>query len=183
MSMTRDQRQRLIAAIQRWTQPPTPYMAGQCLPRGLSGVPEGGGVDCVRFVDAVLQETYYGRWDALEPLPREAQDSAWHNPEIVSRVARLFFDRFDLYSVEIGRSFKPGDMLCVRSKPPPGAKPLTVAEKAVMTPHHCIIVAPDLWCWHAVPAVNVCRVGAGGVKACFDLIKVWRSRKGWDAPA
>lgn len=162
--MTPEQRAKLQRAIELWAG--TPYMAGQCRP--------GVGVDCVRYVDAILQHTY-DLW--LPALPREAQDSAWHDPAVVSRITRLLFDRHDFFTVAPGRIWQPADWLVVRSKPQG-----PVSDKARETPHHCVIVGHDRRCYHAVPNLGVVGTGIGAVLATFNIIKVWRSRKGYEEP-
>lgn len=169
MSLSLEQIQRLRAAIERWKN--TPYMAGQCLP----GTGKDGGVDCVRFGDTILQETY---GLSLPPLPREAQDSAWHDPVVVSRITRLVFERFDLFSVDLKQPLMPADWLCVRAKTT--HKPKDRAEQIEQRPHHIVIVGfPPNLAWHAVPKANVISCGIGGIRASFDIIKVWRSRFGY----
>lgn len=176
MSLTREQSHRLTTAIERWSAPctiqgkhhaTTPYVAGLCTP--------GKGVDCVRLGDSILQETYFGKWDGLEPLPREAQDAALHNIEVIARITRLLFARFDFFSVNTAGQMRAADFLVVRQKI---ANPGTT--KAERNPHHVIIVGPDhVRCWHAVPGASVVPVGIGGVRACFDVVSVWRSRHGY----
>lgn len=167
MRPTKKMLDRFKQALVEWDR--TPYMAGQCVP-GLKG-----GTDCLRFSDAILQR-FYGL--NLEPLPREAQDAALHNPEVVKKIARLVIERFDFVTIREER-FQPGDWLCVRPKVP-GEK-LTLEQMVEIRPHHCIVVGPDgRRCWHAVPKANVCWTGIGGVLAAFDIIKIWRSRKGYD---
>ena len=157
---------RLEQFIADWKD--TPYLAGQC--------ERGVGVDCLRYIDAALQ---YSTAQVLAPLPREAQDVALHNPEVVKRVARLMAGRFNMETkARLDPPYRPGEVLCVRTKTK--IKPLTREEKVLKSPHHVLIVGPTgLLCWHAMNTGNpdtskVSWVGVGGVLACYTVLQIWR---------
>lgn len=159
MSLTPEQRSRLIEACKLWLG--TPYLAGQCIPG------KEGGVDCVRLTDAILQQTY---GLSLEPLPRHAQDAAFHNKEVVQSMVRLFFERFDLFTVNNPRVFLPTDLIMTRQITN-GEMPETPSG------HHVILVtARKPVCIDAWPRIGVREIGLGGVKASFTILKVYRTR-------
>ena len=155
--------------IDEWRE--TPYLPGQCV--------KGRGVDCLRYIDKGLQAA---TGQDLDPLPREAQDAALHNPEVVFRITRLLASRFDMKTVErTDPPYRAADILAVRTKTF-GRKPLTREEKVTKSPHHVLIVGPTgLVCWHAMRTASpetskVCWLGVGGVLACYDVLQVWRSK-------
>lgn len=82
----------------------TPYAGGCCSPG------PSGGVDCVRFVDAGLQRLH---GVLLEPLPRFAQDAAFHNPETVAHMIRVLETRYPAYKRRRCSVVRPGDTLLV----------------------------------------------------------------------
>lgn len=170
MPLSYEQRRGLREGIELWDK--TPYLSGQFMPGA------GGGVDCVRYGDALLQHTYHGGWQSLPPLPREAQDAAWHDPAVVKKVIRLMCERHDLYLLDPAAPafrYQPADLLCVRQKPQKGED-----AHADREPHHVIVVGADaIWCHHAVPRTHVARVGIGGVRACFEVLRVFRSARGY----
>lgn len=151
--MTEAQRQRFLCALEAWEG--TKYMPGCCCPQT--------GVDCIRLVDALLQSTFGLN---LSPLPREAQDAAFHDPKVVVRVRRLIKDRFKSVSVRID-----GDSV--------GVLPADVIEvrcKHGKAPHHVLIVGPDgIRVYHAQSGIGVSWTGVGGVTAMFDITHIYRS--------
>lgn len=105
---------------------------------------KGRGVDCVRFVAAVLDEMQGTRTE-LEKLPR---DAAFHAREKCFTAFRLFIRQFDGYEIPEGEPVQPGDVLVVG--------PVTGG------PGHAIIVGKDGQLWHS--AGSVTRTGMG----CLD---------------
>lgn len=142
----------LERALARWDG--TPYRVGQQAP-AVDGV--GGGVDCVRFVCAVLDELL-GRRTPITTLP---QDAALHARE--SAIAAMHQIR-KLYlpnePVEDG-TVEPGDLLITA---PPGGGP-----------GHALIAGPRRWeLWHAT-GLCVHRTGLGGLRSAgWDLRYVFR---------
>lgn len=90
---------RIEKACRKWEH--TPYMAGQQTP--------GAGVDCVRFVCAVLDELY----GVTNVIPREIQDRSLHDPEGAKRITRMVRNYYpDHTDLEVGdRCVEPGDVL------------------------------------------------------------------------
>lgn len=161
MTLSREQFERLGLFIQQWEE--TPYLAGQCCPG------PSGGVDCLRYVDQGLQQT---RGVVLDPLPREAQDAAFHDRDVVVRMGLLMVRRHNLVSIRTRPPFKPADTLCVRTKTPNAVKREDLAN---LSPHHLMIVGPDgIRVWHAGPSRKVSWMGLGGVPVCYDIIQAWR---------
>lgn len=161
--MSSEQLSRLMASLVKWQA--TPYLAGQCL-AGLQG-----GVDCIRYVDAVLQDVFDKK---PEPLPVEAQDAALHNPEVVQRIARLIAVRFSMRTVDPLGIISPADIICTRTKTKSGEK-LTPEEILTKTPHHVFLAGFGPLCWHALQRVGVCSMGIGAMRSSFNVIQVWRS--------
>ena len=92
----------LGAAVKEWRG--TPYAAGCCSPG------PGGGVDCVRFVDAVLQQLHQ---TVLPPLPRFAQDAAFHNPRTVADMIGILEARYPRYRRRRWTGVLPSDIVLV----------------------------------------------------------------------
>jgi|GEM_PF-6985151 len=87
---------RFAEFLARWSG--TPYMAGQCCPSG--GHELQGGVDCLRYVDDWCQML---RRVTLAPLPRHAQDAAFHDPRIVAHTIALMLDRHGASEILVDR--------------------------------------------------------------------------------
>lgn len=156
--ITAQQTLRLQQAIARWSK--TPYVAGQFQP--------GLGIDCVRYCWGVLNEAFFETWDHGTALPREAQDAALHNTEVSKKVARLFIEKFDLYSLEPRRTPMASDILSVKAKLP-GVQ--------TVNPVHLILVGMNgIKCHHAVPGLGIADTGIGGVRASYDITHIYRSR-------
>lgn len=157
--MNIEQIKRLRASIKGWEG--TPYVAGQSFPG------KQGGVDCVRICDLILQDALDL---SLDPLPRHAQDSAFHDKEVVAQMQRLLFERFDLYSVPVDSRIEPLDLV-VCSQKIRG----TVSPKD--SGHHIILSISRNQCIDAWPGIGVRILGTGGILAGFDILKIWRSEK------
>jgi cell wall-associated NlpC family hydrolase len=158
--MRMDQTKRLKASIAGWQG--TPYVAGQSFPG------KGGGVDCVRICDLILQDAL---GLSLDPLPRHSQDSAFHDKSVVANMQRLLFERFDLYSVPVDGQIQPLDLIVCSQK-----------IKGMRTPadhegHHIVLATSSNQCIDAWPGVGVRVLGMGSIRAGFEIHKVWRSEK------
>lgn len=159
--MTPEQLQRFEQFIEQWEG--TPYLSGQCM------AGPAGGVDCLRYVDQGLQAI---KGVSLVPLPREAQDAAFHDRRVVVFIGLLMMKRHGLKTIGIRPPFKVADILCVRTKTPTPLKPENRAEK---NPHHIMLVGPGgIRVWHAGPSQQVSWMGLGGVVCCYDIIHAWR---------
>lgn len=92
----------------------TPYMEGnQC---------RGAGVDCVRFVEAVLWKLYYGRYPTEQEQVRKlAQDAAIGDRRSTTEVARELCRRFP-HDIARGKTVavRPGDVIIVKEGVGPG---------------------------------------------------------------
>ena len=104
----------------------TPYMPGQ------QGRGERGGVDCVRFVCAVLDELYGVHHD----VPRDIQDRSLHDPDgaarVVTMIREYYPDHRDLSCED--RCVEPGDII--------------ITGQALGGPGHAILVgaqANTMW--------------------------------------
>ena len=126
----------------------TPYMAGQRCKKG--------GVDCVRFVCAVLDEIT-GTDHSVVTLP---QDAALHaRREAIRAMSRIRH----LYSAATIRGLvvEPGDVI--------------VMAPARGGPSHAAIVGPRLnTVWHATPG-GVAQTSCEGILGCdFELNRIYR---------
>jgi cell wall-associated NlpC family hydrolase len=100
----------------------TPYISGQQSPG------EKGGVDCVRFVCAVLDACY----GVDHNIPRQVQDRALHDPEgaqaVVTMIREYYPDHKDLPDGD--REVEPGDIIVTgHSQGGPGHAILVGARK------------------------------------------------------
>ncbi len=111
---------RLQAILESWEG--TPHMAGQ--------QSKGKGVDCVRFVAAVLDEMAGTETD-IKSLP---QDTGFHQREKAMAGMRLFIKNFNGYKVE-DDTLQPGDVIVTG--------PLNGG------PGHAIIVGTKGFLWHS----------------------------------
>lgn len=133
---------RLAAVLDRWRG--TPYMHGQCY--------VGAGVDCVRFVVAVLDELFAVDGDPIPVLPG---DTSWHDPAGARRVLRLVAKRYAY--TRAGEIVEPGDV--------------AILDRPDGTPQHIVIVGPrPHTIWHADRGVGVVEAGLGRVKTA----RAWR---------
>jgi len=101
----------------------TPHMDGQQA--------RGKGVDCVRFVSAVLDELR-GTKTPIKHLP---SDAAFHQRDLAVAGMRLFIKQFNGRKVPDGDAFQPGDVIITG--------PLSGG------PGHAIIVGPDGFLWQS----------------------------------
>lgn len=149
---------RLNAACSKWVG--TPYVAGQSVPG-----PQGG-TDCVRVCDLILQEAL---GLCLDPLPRYAQDAAFHNKEVVAEMQRHLFRRFDLRNIDLDEPIEPLDLIICSQ--------LTGTGSATTDGHHIILCQSKNQCIDAWPGIGVRRVGMGVLTSGFTIHKVWRPNK------
>lgn len=171
MMFTPQHKLRLQTAIDRWQG--TPYVAGQSMPG------KDGGVDCVRYDYDLLEWTYQV---GHEPLPRIAQDAAFHKVEVVQAVMRHFWERFQWFSVKPGLPLMPADLLAVRQKTPYVPEDEDGRAK-ILNPHHVFVVGPDrIMCHDSWPGIGVRSCGIGGVRASFEVVHVYRSRLAYAPP-
>lgn len=139
--------ERLATILEKWRG--TPYMAGQqCL---------GAGVDCVRFVAAVLDELYHRAPVPIATLP---PDAALHSREGaiagMKRIRELYMPND---AIEDG-SIEPGDVLV--TGPRNGG------------PGHAMIVGPrPSELWHAAgDAVHMSGLGFAGETKVFRVYRM-----------
>ena len=121
----------LGAAIESWVG--TPWMAGQCM--------RGVGVDCVRFVDAVLCQV---RGVTIEPAQRFPQNMPLADREGAMAAAHIMLRRHPNRKRIDGEPIEPGDVLICR-------------RGAMDSPGHVLIAGVDArTAWHAVAGAGVC---------------------------
>lgn len=113
---------RIEAVLARWDG--TPYMKGQQC--------RGAGVDCLRYVTAVLDEL---NGFARCPIPNIPQDAAMHDPTLAARTMRAIINAYGPATVVRDRVVEPGDVVVVG---PPGGGP-----------GHAMIVGSPYRIWHA----------------------------------
>lgn len=123
---------RLGYVLESWRG--TPYMPGQCC--------KGVGVDCVRFVVAVLDELAGVKTDIKTIAP----DAAVHSADVAQEAFERLIDRFDCSEITDG-FVEPGDVLA--TGPLEGG------------PGHAVIVGSQRrMCWDAVhPKVRQISLG------------------------
>lgn len=130
--------ERMSSIIDRWVG--TPYMEGQQC--------EQAGVDCVRFVEAVLQELYRYSCRARDPILNVAQDASVHDARTTTRVTRDLVRRYP-HTIERGCYVHPGDIIICRVGKGPG---------------HTVIIGAKPWsCYHAMPTAGVALGGVGSI--------------------
>jgi cell wall-associated NlpC family hydrolase len=117
---------RLQSILKCWEG--TPHMDGQQC--------KGRGVDCVRFVAAVIDEMA-GTHTPLEHLPR---DASFHNRERCIGAFKRFFTLFDGCKVPDEEPKQPGDVL--------------VTGPANGGPGHAIILGSDGQLWQSLDEVG-----------------------------
>ena len=140
---------RLLAELKSWEG--TPHMPGQKC--------KGAGVDCVRFVIAVLES-----WTGSPPTRdvQVPQDASMHSPKTAFNALRFFLESWPNH-VDASRSGRaqPGDILVVG--PVKGG------------PGHAIIVGPEpntLW------QASSCGVYRGGWILERPMTRVFRAYRG-----
>jgi len=155
MSIPIEINKRLTRAYTKWVG--TPYVSGQSVPG-----PQGG-VDCVRICDLVLQEAL---GLTLEPLPRHAQDAAFHDPKITAEMQRLLFRRFNLRNVEEEERPRALDIIVCSQ--------IMGSGPASNDGHHLILCVSGNQCIDAWPGLGVRKLGMGAVLMGFNIHRIWR---------
>lgn len=112
----------------------TPYMKGQQV--------KGVGVDCWRFVDAVMAELHGIQH---EPLPRIAPDLNLHSSTEVYRLVKLAVGRYPHRLLKSHEPVLPGDSVIVKPSAHAGPGHILVAG-----------VEPNSL-WHAINGLGVAR--------------------------
>ncbi len=141
---------RLRVILESWRD--TPWVAGQCC--------KGVGVDCVRFVAAVLDElcgTSHAR-----TLPRLPQDLGVHDAFGAAEAAVSMVRKYPHEDVRRDGIVRPADVIAVT---------LHIGLT------HTLIVGPDpSVAWHAVSPIGVTPVGLGhlGEGGIGRAVRVWR---------
>lgn len=150
-----DYRPRLDAINARWRG--TPYRAGQQV--------AGVGVDCMRYVCAVLDELHRRPASPVDAIP---PDAAMHDREGAIAAMHAMVSRFRPCEFVHDEWLEPGDVVLVGPK--------------LGAPGHALLVGtePHVY-WHASSeAGSVCRVGSSYLER-HPIGYVLRSsaRKGW----
>lgn len=115
----------LSSVLESWAN--TPFGAGQC--------EKQHGVDCVRFVDAAIAE--WRGYSFSDPLPRHAQQQAFHDPRIVASMETLLKIRHCYERVQADPDALSNDLLR------PGH---VIAVAMLNNPFHLYIAdGPRLW--------------------------------------
>lgn len=112
---------RMQETLNEWED--TPHMDGQ--------QSKGKGVDCVRFVAAILDELG-GTKTPIKHLPR---DAAFHKRELAISGMKLFIKQFNGRKLSIDEPLQPGDVL--------------VTGPVSGGPGHAIILGPNGFLWHS----------------------------------
>lgn len=163
IGLTDQELARLQCSIDSWYG--TPYLPGNQT-KG-----KQGGVDCVRFIDAVLSEALLPDQE-LSPLPRWGGDAAFHDPEKVKEMAALLSRRFDMRYQKLVK-YRPcmGDVIAVRMRrgSPPRCENLEALGR-----HLLIVGTTPMTCYHAVPSLGVVEVGIGGLESSYLVTGVYR---------
>lgn len=122
---------------------------------------KGIGVDCVRFVDAVLQEIH---GISLPPLPVFPRQASLHSHTAVTRIGLLMQQRFNTRKVRYPSSLdqvSPGTILA--------AKPRRTARRWA---GHVLIVGPyKKSIWHCVEGIGVRSIG--GFAHRWEIVRAW----------
>jgi hypothetical protein len=122
----------------------------------------GVGVDCVRFVAAVMDELHH---TVNGPGIRLPYDTSLHNRAGAIKVVHYFVNRYDPLIVRKQDGVyrvQPGDVAVVKIGRNPG---------------HVFVIGPDEnTAWHASENVGVRMTGISQIK---NLIRVYRPRSEW----
>jgi cell wall-associated NlpC family hydrolase len=142
--------QHLQAVLESWAG--TPWVAGQQL-RG-----PHGGVDCVRFVVAVLDELHRMTRPAIRRLP---QDASVHDRLGMMAAARAIRQRYPHAVIAAGAgAIEPGDVVVMQAGAAGG-------------PGHVAIAGPGgaRELWHATSGAGVVCTSAA---ASANIVWIWR---------
>jgi hypothetical protein len=135
----------LQSVIDGWAG--TPYLAGSCMRRR--------GVDCVRFVDAVLNELH---GHGLPPVSAAVGVGSTHDRRNVVRAYRELAGRYRHRLVDRDEMPEPGDVLVTTRDGFPGHVMIAGRQRGVL--------------WDADVGIGVGRVGWGGVRG--EVLRHWR---------
>lgn len=118
---------------------------------------KGVGVDCVRFVDKVLQELFR---ISLDPLPKLPAATSLHSPRGVALMTRLMRSRFGCETIRrpTRADLEVGDVVLESDS----SRPLG---------GHALIVGPGMRLWHSDSEVGV---GTASWGARATLLRAWR---------
>jgi len=133
----------------------TPYREGDQV--------QGVGVDCVRFVCAVLDEMYGFRRELPRNLPA---DRALHDPEGAKAAMRQLLRLYPSTEIAPDQAVEPGDILVMA---PSGGGP-----------GHAMIAGPDPnELWHVEPSAGVCYTGHGLMDMTLHAIYRPHGKESW----
>lgn len=146
-------RDRINHELCSWDE--TPYMLGQCV--------KGAGVDCIRFVCAVLNNLYR---EERAQIPRLPADTAMHNREGAVASVRLVRRLYPNHEIVTNTVLHPGDVVLTAQ---PGCGP----------GHSILVGARRNQLWHALGSSryggSVQRAGIGILDdAEFAVYRIFR---------
>lgn len=138
----------LQAVLDAWAG--TRYMPGQSC--------RGRVADCIGFVAGVLDELH--GYEDPPPVPRHANDVAFHNPRLAAQVTLGISRRWPMRAVRRGWEPEAGDVLLVR-------------VGSLGTGGHAMLVgARPREAWHCDFESGVCYTGVEAVRPL--LVRAWR---------
>lgn len=129
----------------------TPYMSGNQCP--------GAGVDCVRWVTAVLDHMYERPPTDIKTLP---SDGSFHNKRGAMR-AMIHIKRLYPHCTVVKDTLQPGDLLIVG---PPGGGP----------GHAMLVGIEPNTLWHCTPNSGVVKTGWALVVGNQQIFRVYRAK-------
>lgn len=150
---------KLAVLFQQWQG--TPYMAGnQCIQKG---------VDCVRWVTAVLDMMYDRAPTDIQTLP---SDGSFHNKRGAMKAMIKIKRLYPHCKVLRDEPLEPGDLVIVG---PPGGGP-----------GHAMLVGTEKnTLWHCAPLSGVCKTGWSLIVGNQHIFRVYRAKdrvKLWTSP-
>jgi hypothetical protein len=130
----------------------TPYMAGnQC---------KQSGVDCVRWVTAILDMMYGRPPTDIKTLP---SDASFHNKRAAMRAMLKIKRLYPHCKVLRNNPLEPGDLIIVG---PPGGGP-----------GHAMLVGTEKnTLWHCAPRSGVCKTGWSLIVGHQHIFRVYRAK-------
>ena len=148
------------AKLAEWENTPYRNTTMQC----------GFGVDCVRFVVAIVDWLHGFQTECMPDVPVLPPQTSTHQPTLAWSVVRWLLQRYPQHETvwtpesDMFPVIEPGDIFCIRTEENPGHAMIAGPKRNVL--------------WHSMNSIHMRKVHPIALSWCFmpkhELLRVWR---------